>query len=48
MPKTFFTEHAIDALHQRGVTTVDVSDNVVLTDLALERALKLGIQIQRV
>ena len=48
MPKTFYTERDIDDLHARGVSSLDAADDVVLTDLALERALKYGIRINRV
>ncbi|MGQ0603895.1 MAG: hypothetical protein ACT4QE_19615 [Anaerolineales bacterium] len=48
MAKTFYTEHDIDAAHQRGVTSLDIHDGIVLTDLALERALKYGLRLNRV
>jgi hypothetical protein len=48
MPKTFYTERDIDDLKTRGVTCVDVTDDVVLTDLAVERAFKHGIKLNRV
>jgi hypothetical protein len=47
MAKVFYTERDIDDLKARGVTSVDVTDNIVLTDLAVERALKHGIRINR-
>jgi hypothetical protein len=47
MPKTFYTERDIDDLHARGVTSIEVHDNIVLTDLARERAFKHGIRVQR-
>ena len=47
MPKIFYTERDIDDLHARGVESIDVTDNVVLTDLAVERAMKYGIKINR-
>ena len=47
MAKTFYTERDIDDLKARGVDSVDVDDNVVLTDLARERAMKHGIKIVR-
>ncbi len=47
MAKTFYTERDIDDLKARGVDSLEVDDNVVLTDLAVERALKLGIKIRR-
>ncbi len=47
MAKIFYTERDIDDLKARGVESLDVDDNVVLTDLALERAMKLGVKIRR-
>ncbi len=47
MAKIFYTERDIDDLKARGVDSLEVNDNVVLTDLAVERAMKFGIKIQR-
>jgi len=47
MPKTFITERDIDDMKTQGVTSVDVTDNIVLTDLAVERAMKHGIKLKR-
>jgi hypothetical protein len=47
MAKVFYTEQDIDDLQARGVDHIDVTDNVVLTDLAVERAMKHGIKINR-
>ena len=47
MPKTFYTERDIDDMHARGVTSIEIHDNIVLTDLARERAFKHGIRLQR-
>ena len=47
MAKIFYTERDIDDLKSRGVDSIDVTDNVVMTDLALERAMKHGIRINR-
>jgi len=47
MPKIFITERDIDDMKARGVTFVDVNDSVVMTDLALERAMRHGIKIKR-
>ena len=47
MPKIFYTERDIDDLNARGVTSIDVTDNVVMTDLAVERAMKHGMKINR-
>jgi hypothetical protein len=48
MAKIFYTERDIDDLHARGVTSIDVTDNVVLTDLARERMFKYGMLPNRV
>jgi hypothetical protein len=45
MPKSFYTERDIVDLVQRGVTTLEVNDNVVLTDLARDEALKRGLRL---
>jgi hypothetical protein len=47
MPKIFYTERDIDDLKARGVDSIDVTDNVVLTELAVERAMKYGMKINR-
>lgn len=48
MPKIFYTERDIDEMKARGVTSIDVTDNVVLTDLALERAMRYEMKINRI
>jgi hypothetical protein len=48
MAKVFYTERDIDELQARGVTSLDVHDDVVLTDLARERALSYGLRLNRV
>ena len=48
MAKIFYTERDIDDMQARGVTSIDVTDNVVMTDLALERAMKYEMKIKRV
>jgi hypothetical protein len=49
MPKALYTESDIEQLHARGVTSLDVHDHrgVVLTESARERALQLGIRLNR-
>jgi hypothetical protein len=47
MPKTFYTERDIDDLFSRGVISLVVDDDVVLTDLAREKAMKLGLELVR-
>ena len=48
MPKIFYTERDIDDLKARGVTSIDVTDNVVMTELALERAMRYEMKINRI
>jgi hypothetical protein len=45
MAKTFYTEHDIEDMFKSGVTRLELSDNVVLTGLAYEKAQKLGMQL---
>ncbi len=47
MSKTFYTERDILDLHARGVMVIDVDDDVVLTELAREKALALGMRVVR-
>jgi hypothetical protein len=45
MPKQFYTEKDIEDLYQRGTKSLQVSDEVVLTELADEKAKSLGFQL---
>jgi delta-aminolevulinic acid dehydratase/porphobilinogen synthase len=45
VPKTFYTERDIIDMAERGVKSLEVSDNVVLTDLARDEALKRGLRL---
>lgn len=47
MPKTFYTERDIEDLARRGVISLVVDDDVVLTDLARDKAMKLGLELVR-
>ena len=47
MPKTFYTERDVIDLVGRGVTSLEVNDDVVLTDLAHDEALKRGVRLVR-
>jgi len=47
MAKIFYTERDIDDMKARGVTALDITDNVVITDLALERAMRYEMKINR-
>ena len=43
--KTFYTDKDIEELHRKGVKSLRVTDDIALTDLAYEKARRLGIQI---
>jgi hypothetical protein len=45
MPKSFYTERDIEDLAKRGVISLLEDDDVVLTDLAREKAMRLGLEI---
>lgn len=45
MPKTFYTEKDIEDLFARGIKSLQIDENIVLTGLAYERANRLGIQL---
>jgi len=45
MPKEFYTEKDIEDLFQRGIRSLQVTENVVLTELAYEKAKRLDIQL---
>ena len=45
MPKEFYTERDIEDMWKRGTMSLQVGDNVVLTELAYEKAQRLGIQL---
>lgn len=47
MPKTFYTERDIEDMVRGGVTSLIVDDDVALTDLAYEKARKLGMELLR-
>ena len=47
MPKEFYTEKDIEDLVKRGVLSLEVNDNCVLTDLAYEKANRLGMTLVR-
>ena len=48
MPKIFYTERDIEDLYARGITSIDVHNDVVLTDLARERMFKFGMTPNRI
>ncbi|HEX5809298.1 MAG TPA: hypothetical protein VFY25_11570 [Anaerolineales bacterium] len=45
MPKEFYTEKDIEDLYQRGVRSLQITENVVLTELAYEKAKRLDFQL---
>ncbi len=45
MPKQFYTEKDIEDLFKSGVMSLEVNDHVVLTELAYEKAGRLGLQL---
>jgi hypothetical protein len=47
MAKTFYTERDIQDMASRGVTSLEVNDDVVLTELARDEALKCGLRLVR-
>ena len=47
MPKEFYTEKDIEDLVKRGVMSLNVTEDVVLTELAYEKANRLGMKLIR-
>lgn len=47
MPRVFYTEYEIEDMVKRGIALLEVTDDVVLTDLAFEKANKLGLKLLR-
>ena len=45
MPKQFYTERDIEDLARQGVNRLELSDDIVLTELAYEKAKRLGFQL---
>lgn len=45
MAKIFYTDHDIEDLAKQGVQSIDIGDDVVLTDLAVDKARRLGITL---
>lgn len=45
MPKKFFTDHDIEEMHRKGIRSMQVDADVVLTDLAYEKAKRLDFQL---
>ena len=47
MPKEFYTERDIEDMFKRGVMSLNVTENIVLTELAYEKVNRLGMQFVR-
>jgi hypothetical protein len=45
MPKEFYTEKDIEDLFKRGIRSLQLTENVVLTELAYEKAKRLDFQL---
>lgn len=45
MPKQFYTERDIEDMAARGQYSLTVNDEVVLTELAFEKAQRLGVKL---
>jgi hypothetical protein len=45
MAKQFYTERDIEDMAARGVLTLTIGDDVVLTELAFEKAERLGVKL---
>jgi hypothetical protein len=45
MVKKFYTERDIEDMAARGVLSLEVDDNTVLTELAFEKASRLGVTL---
>ncbi len=45
MPKEFYTERDIEDMWKRGIMSLQVTENVVLTELAYEKAERLGMKL---
>ena len=46
--KTFYTVRDIEDMHAAGVTEIETHDDVVLTDVAREKAIALGMRLMAV
>ena len=47
MPKEFYTEKDVEDMVRGGIPSLEVNDNVVLTELAYEKARSLGMKLLR-
>ncbi len=47
MAKIFYTDREIEDLAKQGVDSIEINENVVLTDLAVDKARRLGIKLEK-
>lgn len=47
MAKEFYTEKDIEDMWKRGIMSLELSDDIVLTELAYEKANRLGMRLQQ-
>jgi len=47
MPREFYTEKDIEDMFKRGAMSLEINDNVVLTELAYEKAVRMGMKLLR-
>jgi hypothetical protein len=47
MPKEFYTERDIEDMFKRGIQSLQLTEAVVLTELAFDKANRLGMQLLR-
>ncbi len=47
MPREFYTERDIEDMFKAGIMSLEVKDNVVLTELAYEKARSIGMKLLR-
>ena len=45
MPKKFYTEKDIEELFNSGITSLKINDNIQLTEMAYEKANRLGMHL---
>lgn len=45
MAKTFYTERDVEDLHRQGIMTITLTDDIVMTDLAYEKARRLEMKM---
>ncbi len=45
MAKIFYTDRDIEDLAKQGIDSIELSDDIVLTDLAVDKARRVGISL---